>query len=604
MSWLSPIIGTLFLFTSAITCVILTIKGWHLPQRYTIEWFTLASTPLNFIIDINDNVLIMLMMVTLVSFFIHVYSIGFMAHDNNTGRYFSSLGLFTFSMLGLVISGDLLLMFIFWELVGLSSWLLIGFWRERPEAAAAATRAFLYNRVGDAFFLVGILITWANTNFTSFSEINVVHGSWSTIASLCIFGGVIGKSAQFPLSGWLPEAMEGPTPVSALIHAATMVAAGVFVVFRIYPFFTDNTLMIVALVGSVTALYNGILALRQTDLKKILAYSTISQLGLMMIALGTHSPNGAFVHLIAHGFFKACLFVSAGSVIYKLYSEGSHHRFDPQDVRNMGGLRTSMPDIFLSFTIAAASLAGIPFLSGFISKEQIIIPMISRAMLTDPGVWIFSVVFYLTTFITVLYTWRMWSMVFLGKFRGHQQILAPSPTPPIMQWPMVALAIGSLWLVFSMNPFTSQPWMFGTNDIGDNPITFVVTFTSVAWTILAMVVAWQLQKRAIKQQEAPVPSKIYDRFVAAPALIVAKRLEQADQKLIDHTIHRLVYIQVIFAFSIAWIDRHIIDGLVTFATAITNIVGNFTRSLGSGRIQRYVLWAAAALIIFIFYVLE
>lgn len=602
-NWVAPIVATLFLLASLICSIVLFVKGWHTSQQYTMAWFQPGIVPVAFTIHVDNPVFIMLVMVTLVSFFVHVYSIGYMAHEPNITRYFASLGLFTFSMLGLIISGDLLLLFICWELVGLSSWLLIGFWRERPRAVAAATRAFLFNRVGDIAFLVGIMIVWANTGHTDFATITASTSSWSTIAALCIFGGAIGKSAQIPLTGWLPEAMEGPTPVSALIHAATMVAAGVFVVFRLYPFFTDAALTAIAVVGSATALYGGYLAYRQTDLKKILAWSTISQLGLMMISLGAHSPNGAFLHLVAHGFFKACLFVSAGAIIHKLQAHGNASSTDPQDVRLMGGLRKTMKGIFIPFTVAAASLAGLPFLSGFISKEQIVVPMIARALLNDPTAWWFSAAFYITSFVTVLYTYRMWSLVFMGDARGNHTSDV-TPTPPIMQWPVVALASGSLWIIFSLNPFTSQPWMANMNDIGDNPITFLVTLTSAAWTFIALAVAWYLQKQAPVPGPAVTPPMVYDRVVVAPALAAANTLERTDRNFIDHTLHRLVYLQVIFAFSMAWIDRHVVDGLVALVARVMKSTGNLFRSLGTGRIQRYVLWALLMLIIFIFFILE
>src|ERR1041385_5995776 len=314
--WLSAMIATLLMFVPVIAAGILYVKGWQAATTLHLPWFNIGEYSIDLIVLADNLSLPMLSMVVLVSFLVHLYSVGFMADDQHAGRYFAALGLFTFSMLGLVMSGNLLVTFCFWELVGFSSYLLIGHWRERPAAAAAATKAFMFNRIGDALFVVGLAITY---EVAGFDITRMVEMPWSTVGGLCIFAGVIGKSAQLPLSTWLPDAMEGPTPVSALIHAATMVAAGVFLILRVPFILTPATSEIIAIVGGITALYGGWNAIQQYDLKKILAYSTISQLGLMMLGIGAGSDEGAFVHLLAHGFFKACLFLAAGAIIHSLY---------------------------------------------------------------------------------------------------------------------------------------------------------------------------------------------------------------------------------------------------------------------------------------------
>lgn len=321
-----------------------------------IDWFKIGNTQVSFRLMLDDLARLMVMVVTVVSFLIHLYSTGYMAGDFGIRRYFGMLGFFTFSMLGIVFSDHLILMFMFWELMGFSSYLLIGHWMQKPAASKAAQKAFLYNRIGDAALLIGILILWTHPD--------ALWSYWKTTAALCIFFGVVGKSAQFPLFTWLPEAMEGPTPVSALLHAATMVAAGVFLLIRVNALFTEHALIVVTITGGATAVLGAVCALQQFDIKKILAYSTISQLGLMVLAVGIGAKDAALLHLFTHAFFKAGLFLAAGSVIHALSHSQFHaeNNMDVQDIRNLGGLRKKLPVTFLTFCIAGASLAGIPLI--------------------------------------------------------------------------------------------------------------------------------------------------------------------------------------------------------------------------------------------------
>src|SRR5437667_2192118 len=317
----------------------------------------------------------MLLVVTGVGGAIHIYSWGYMREDRGFSRYFAGLSLFTFSMLGIVLANNFLMLFIFWELVGVSSYLLIGHWFERPSAADACKKAFLTNRIGDFGFLLGILMVWGLAGELNFSLIEdqlkqnpASFGSLATIAGLLIFCGAVGKSAQFPLHVWLPDAMEGPTPVSALIHAATMVAAGVYMLCRVF-FLLDipgsHALEVIAWIGGFTALLSAVIAVQQNDIKRILAYSTLSQLGYMVMSVGLSGPTPAMFHLTTHAFFKALLFLGAGSIIIALHHE--------QDIWKMGGLRKRMPVTFRTFLVGPLALAGVWPLAGFYSKDEVLL---------------------------------------------------------------------------------------------------------------------------------------------------------------------------------------------------------------------------------------
>src|SRR5207302_1061644 len=353
--------------------------GFRAIQNFT--WFTFGEQTLRIGFVLDPLAAEMLMMIALVGLCIFVFSIGYLAEDKNFGRFFAYLSFFSGAMLGVVVANSLLLLFVFWELVGLASYLLIGFWIERPSAAAAAKKAFITTRIGDMGFFLGIVWLYHRGGTLLFYDGGrgcleplalAAIGSSVTLVALLIFCGAAGKSGQFPLHVWLPDAMEGPTPVSALIHAATMVAAGVFLVARVYPIFSvgaingvTTSLTIVVWIGVITGLMAALIAVAQFDIKRILAYSTVSQLGLMMVSLGVGGVAAGIMHLLAHGFFKALLFLGAGSVIH-----GLHHE---QDIRKMGGLRWIMPVTFLTYAIGMMNLSGVPFFfSGGWTKEEVL----------------------------------------------------------------------------------------------------------------------------------------------------------------------------------------------------------------------------------------
>jgi NADH-quinone oxidoreductase subunit L len=444
----------------------------ELPLREVgkVTWFSMGEETLDLGWVLDPLSAGMLVMVSLVGFLIFVYSVGYMAADDNSGRFFCFLSLFAAAMLGLVLSNHLLLLFMCWELVGVTSYLLIGFWYHKPSAAAAARKAFLTTRVGDLGFFLGLLWLYAETGtllfydggngclehsaLTGLVTQTVVGGmAVSTAIALLIFCGAIGKSGQVPLHVWLPDAMEGPTPVSALIHAATMVAAGVFLVARVYPLMSvtvtgegvSGALVIVTWVGAITALFAASIAVAQTDIKRILAYSTVSQLGFMMLGLGTGGVAVGMFHLITHAFFKALLFLGAGSVIHGCHGE--------QDIRRMGGLRGTMPITFFTYAVGMLALAGVPLFAGFWSKDEIL--HAAHGWSVSPLPFFLGLAGAL---LTAFYMTRQVCYVFLGTYRGPGK---PHESPRIMTVPLVVLAVFAALLGFIGTPFWPgfQTWL-------------------------------------------------------------------------------------------------------------------------------------------------
>ena len=421
------ILGTAFAISAYIFwTVIVQTYDPAFKVAWDFTWIDLGKVPgigplqIKMGIVIDNLTAIMLAMVTLISLLVHLYSTGYMAGDKNYGRYFAFLGIFTFSMLGIVLSDNLFSIYIFWELVGLSSYLLIGFFFEKDSAADAQKKAFLANRVGDIGMWLGILILYSQFHTFSFTEIylNLAAGkfamsnAWLTAAGLLLFMGCVGKSAQFPLHIWLPDAMEGPTPVSALIHAATMVAAGVYFVARIFVLLTPDALHVIAFIGAFTAFMAATIAITQNDIKRVLAYSTVSQLGYMVLGLGVGAYSAALFHLVTHAFFKACLFLGSGAIIHAMHHE--------QDMRWMGGLRKHMPWTFATFTLATLALAGLPLTSGFMSKDAILAGAIGFAKVEGGGVYyLIPVLGFFSAMLTAFYMGRQIWLVFFGESRTH-----------------------------------------------------------------------------------------------------------------------------------------------------------------------------------------
>ena len=453
------------------------------------EWMVVGGLKMEIGFLVDGLTAMMMAVVTFVSLMVHIYTIGYMEEDDGYQRFFAYISLFTFSMLMLVMSNNFLQLFFGWEAVGLVSYLLIGFWFKRPSAIFANMKAFIVNRVGDFGFILGIGLLAAHAGSLNYAEVFAKGGDlarivfpgsdWMliTVACICLFIGAMGKSAQFPLHVWLPDSMEGPTPISALIHAATMVTAGIFMVARMSPLFelSDTALSFVLVIGAITALFMGFLGIIQNDIKRVVAYSTLSQLGYMTVALGASAYSVAVFHLMTHAFFKALLFLAAGSVIM-----GMHH---DQDIRNMGGLRKYMPITWVTALLGSLALIGTPLFSGFYSKDSII-EAVHASHLPGAGFAYFAVV--VGVFVTAFYSFRMYFLVFHGEERfrhkpfpgahdhhdGHHEPHVPHESPWVVTAPLILLALPSVAIGY----MTIQPMLFGdffsdaiVNDIARHP---------------------------------------------------------------------------------------------------------------------------------------
>lgn len=611
-AWAISFTAPFLQLASAFCAVVIFLRASGHTYNIPLDWFHIGTLKFTANLQVNKFSMVMLPVVTIISFLVHLYSTGYMAGISGNRKYFALLSFFTFSMLGIVLANDLLLVFVFWELVGFCSYILIGHYTEKPEAASAAKKAFLFNRIGDIGFLAGLMIIWSNVGTF---DLNVVlttkGGDWMTAASLCIFCGVIGKSAQFPLFNWLPDAMIGPTPVSALIHAATMVAAGVFMLVRLHPLFTDVSMTVFAFTGITTALMAALSALAQTDIKKILAYSTISQLGFMIAAIGAGVPESAMLHLVTHAFFKACLFLSAGSVIHVLHQaqQQSHHHFDVQDIRNLGGLRKKLPFTFAAFVVSGCALAGVPLFSGFLSKESILSVISINAEHGAVYGWPILALMFVVSFLTVLYTFRMIWLVFMGNEKMTEN-LTFTEAPMVMRMPLALLMTASTWLIVSLNPFDYYGWLVDQIYSPSFRVGFHnVTFVSAAWVIFALVTAYFFYRR----NNITYPAKlllnafhldiVYNRIFAKSALAVSAATSAIDSKWIDGIIHAGAYVNVTASHLISWFDKAIVDGTVHAFAATARGVGSFARSFQGGKIQLYIFLATLGLIIFIIWIL-
>ena len=492
------ILGVFVAFVlSALTLNSVAMDGARFNETlYT--WMVVGGLKMEVGFLIDSLTAMMMCVVTFVSLMVHIYTIGYMSEDPGYQRFFSYISLFTFSMLMLVMSNNFLQLFFGWEAVGLVSYLLIGFWYDRPTAIYANLKAFLVNRVGDFGFLLGIGLIAAYTGSLNYAEVFAQAGDlaaqdmavtgWPLITAICIclFIGAMGKSAQVPLHVWLPDSMEGPTPISALIHAATMVTAGIFMVARMSPLFelSDTALSFVLVIGATTALFMGFLGIVQNDIKRVVAYSTLSQLGYMTVALGVSAYSAAVFHLMTHAFFKALLFLGAGSVII-----GMHH---DQDMRNMGGLWKYMPITWMTSLLGSLALIGFPLFSGFYSKDSII-EAVHASTIPGAGYALFCVM--LGVFVTAFYSFRMYFLVFHGKERfgsahghdhhgdhddeevsaDHHHGLAPGQKPHESPWvvtlPLVLLAIPSVLIgFFTIEPMLFGEWFKGVIFVGDNHV--------------------------------------------------------------------------------------------------------------------------------------
>ncbi|MGD8781937.1 MAG: NADH-quinone oxidoreductase subunit L [Ignavibacteria bacterium] len=625
---------------------------------YSFTWIDFGNTPsignLKFELGIElDNVtVIMLFVVNLISMLVHIFSIAYMHGDKRYNRYFAYLGLFTFSMLGIVITHNLLMMYIFWELVGLSSYLLIGFWYEKKSASDAGKKAFLVNRVGDIGMFVGILILFASyktfTFDTIFYQISIGNlpfdsSAWLTAAGILIFMGAVGKSAQFPLHVWLPDAMEGPTPVSALIHAATMVAAGVYLCVKVFVMFTADALLVIAVVGAFTSFVAATIAITQNDIKKVLAYSTVSQLGYMVMSVGVGAYAFAFFHLVTHAFFKACLFLCSGSVI-----QAMHHE---QDIRHMGGLRKKLPITYITFLISTLAISGVPLTSGFLSKDGILAGTLAFGNLT--GHYLIPFLGFLVALLTAFYMFRLVILTFHGEPRNKEKYDHAHESPVVMTAPLIVLSVLSIFIFYTPNPLSPDDgWVIGEwiktpttvtpeesrfdfmiedgENYGESHGEVVhsakyteemhhVHYPALALSlvlaglgILLAFILYQWRKYdpdKIADKIKPLYNfslnkwyvdEAYDKTAVKGTLSFSKLMSWFDATIVDGIVNWSAYITQGFSYLSGLFDKYIVDGLVNFWAFFSGFIGFNFRKLQTGKVQTYIVLVVFSIIVLFF----
>ncbi|HVU48869.1 MAG TPA: NADH-quinone oxidoreductase subunit L [Terracidiphilus sp.] len=554
-------------------------------------WFNIGSLHVDFTFVLDHLSLVMLLIITGVGFLIHIYSVGYMAHDKGYWRFFAYLNLFLFFMTTLVLAGNVLLMFVGWEGVGLASYLLIGFWFTKKSAADAGRKAFVVNRIGDFGFLIGIFLLLANFGTLTFSEIAAklaASPAWTggvlTATALCLLVGATGKSAQLPLYVWLPDAMEGPTPVSALIHAATMVTAGVYMIARTHFLFDRSpfALSVVAIVGAATALFAATMGLVQNDIKRVLAYSTISQLGYMFLGCGVAAYSAAIFHLMTHAFFKALLFLAAGSVI--------HAMGDEQDMRKMGGLRKKIPITFWTMTAAVFAIAGFPPLAAFFSKDAILY----AAFVQGTGGEILWFVGLVTALLTSLYMFRLWYMTFMGETRSHDA--HPHESPWSMLGPLVILAllsIGGGWIgIEKFGAFLAPSVGAYSTESSIPHLEWILSGAAV----LVALIGWYIAD-AYYRQKPERPAALAASMPGAYNLL-------ANKYYVDE-IYGALFVKPLLAGS-RWllegfIDWVVLGGLAWLLGGIAMLSGAILQRWQSGNLRSYAAWlTAGAAVILIF----
>ncbi|NGM72624.1 NADH-quinone oxidoreductase subunit L [Sphingobacterium sp. SGL-16] len=621
---LSTIISGLFVFAEV----------WNgIPLQADYSWFTIGDKTFSFGILLNNLTVLMQFIVCIIALPVHIYSKSYMKGDAGIHRYWMYLSLFCFAMLGLTISKNLLIMYIFWELVGFASYLLIGFWFTKESAVQANKKAFLMNRIGDLGFLIGLAIL-----FSTFGTLDLVeifgkdglffqgiidhHSGLITAAGICFFLGAMAKSAQFPLHLWLPDAMEGPTSVSSLIHAATMVAAGVFLLSSIFPLFNSTVLLIIAIIGTITAITAAIFALGQYDIKKILAFSTISQLGYMMVAVGIGAWDAGMFHLATHAFFKCLLFLSAGAVIHEMahLKAHSHQDFDPQDLRNMGGLRQYMPKTFVLMSLASLALAGFPLTSGFLSKDAIVISAFEWALQQGGLYLVVPIILVLVSILTAFYIGRLIFKAFFGTLRVNTGQAHLHEAPKTMLIPMAFLGICSLFIIFSWNPFSyanaailnglvvnyTFPEIHSLHTIV--PITLTATALLSWWIGYNWYVKGKYPLNAnsswihLAQNQFGMNEWMMKTFVT-PTVKLGKISFWFDKYIVDGFVNGASYLIKQLSGLITWIDKYIVDGIVNAVAYLAYELGNALRFVQNGRLQNYLGFTLTMVLIGIIYLI-
>nr|WP_246628059.1 NADH-quinone oxidoreductase subunit L [Paenibacillus oenotherae] len=578
-------IGTVGSLASLVLSILVLMEHMSDGSKYYqdgFKWIDLGSFQLNIGYEVTNLSALMLVVVTAVSFLVNVYSAGYMKGDERISTFYSYIALFTFSMLGLVLADNMLTLYIFWELVGVCSFLLVGFWFTKPAARAAAKKAFIVTRIGDAGLLIAILLLfwYMPDHALDFVRIeNVFEGQSGTVAAgvttliaILIFVGAVGKSGQFPLHVWLPDAMEGPTPISALIHAATMVAAGVYLVARTFDIFQASpaAMETVAYVGGFTALFAATIGIAQNDIKRILAYSTVSQLGYMMMALGLGSLTGGIFHLFTHAFFKALLFLGAGSIIHAVHT---------QNINEMGGLGSKMRITAWTFGIGALALSGIPPFSGFWSKDAIL----TTALHENPVLFVVGII---AAFFTSFYMARLFFLVFTGRPKGEGRIHESSLTMTI---PLIILAVFAIGAGFVETPWnnTLGEWLTGAAG-ADHSGSGLVMVVSTAVGALGIYLGWLVFVKGTIARDA-VSSR-------APWLVGL-----LERKYYIDEIYAAVIVKPLRGLGslLNAIDQYIIDGIIAIIGGTAVLLGRGGIRLQNGQVQTYGLITVLGLVILI-----
>lgn len=635
-------VSTIAILGSAVLSVIVFGRMWNMPYIYVkFLWFVIGDNYLYAGVLLNNLSVLMLALVSVIALPVHIYSTAYMKDDAGYSRYFRYLSFFCFSMLALVVMGNLLLMYAFWELVGFSSYLLIGFWFDRAAAVQANKKAFIINRIGDIGLLVAIIILY--NQFRTFDLVfifrdggvmdtsivkdgywirGIIHTPmiWQYVACGGIFLAVAAKSAQFPLHTWLPDAMEGPTSVSALIHAATMVAAGVFLLGRVYPMFNAAELNVLAVIGCFTAFMAATIALTQTDLKRILAYSTISQLGYMVMAMGIGGYAISLFHLVTHAFFKCLLFLCAGIVIHQIkhIKEDNHLDIDPQDLANMGGLRKKLPLTFIATLIGGLALVGLPLTSGYLSKEGILVKAFEWGEANGGLFMLVPVMATITSWLTAFYVARMILKVFYGDINLIK--LYPNIALHIgdggwrYKLPLVVLSICCLFPLFSINPISNmESWLlYGFSNHADYPesifeliVPVVVNVVSLGMIYYAYIVYVKPTNRVTAQpgllhrisfNEWYIDA-FYNRVIVKAVVAFSNALYWFDRTIVDGVVNLVERIGRCIAGAAAWFDKNIVDGLLHLSANLVAYVGGFARRFQNGRVQYYLFSMLLAVIV-------
>jgi|TARA_B110000459_G_scaffold60216_1_gene67460 NADH-quinone oxidoreductase subunit L len=610
-------------------------------QEFSFTWLDMGAFKIDLGLLVDNITIIMLLVVALISTCTHIFSTQYLKGDIRYSRYFAYLGLFTFSMNGIVLSNNLMSMYMFWELVGVSSYLLIGHWFEKDSAANASKKAFLTNRVGDIGFFIGIMLIYTAIGSFAFSDIfegvssGVIKSTTLTIAGLGLFLGAMGKSSQFPLHIWLPDAMEGPTPVSALMHAATMVAAGVYLSVRIFPLLTPDALLVVAYVGGITAILAATIAITQNDIKKVLAYSTVSQLGYMVMAVGTGVYTAAFFHLLTHAMFKANLFYGSGSVIHAMHHalhEKHDHETDPQDMRNMGGFKTKMPITHWSMLLSTFAIAGVPLFSGFLSKDAILAGTLSFAQ-HHPQHILLPIFGFGAAAITAFYMFRMMFLTFYGDSNKPEIMSDIHESPKEMTGPLVLLGSLSIFIWYTLpyfNPMSTHGWFtdlvapqdsFVPGNLsaieieeGAHHAHYLAMYISIAVAFSGILLAYLMYIKKVFTAENWAKKagflyywslnkyyfdENYNRFLYQPTLRLASKIAWVDWDLYDkYFINGFGKITNLASHITAKLDFHGIDQILVDGNGkIVNIFGKSIKRVQTGKLQNYVLYVTAGVII-------